>query len=38
VILESADAAFTQIENRMNNARKEAEKTKTIAETLSGAV
>ena len=37
-ILESADEAFTQIENRMNHAREEAEKTKTIAETLSGAV
>lgn len=38
IILESADAAFTQIENRMNHAREEAEKTKTIAETLSGAI
>ena len=38
VILESANKAFTLIENRMNNARKEAEKTKTIAETLSGAI
>ena len=38
VILASADAAFTQIENRMNHAREEAEKTKVIAATLSGAV
>lgn len=38
VILASADAAFTQIENRMNHAKEEAEKIKTIAETLSGAI
>ena len=38
VIMNSANEAFTQIENHMNHAREEAEKTKTIAETLSRAV
>jgi hypothetical protein len=36
--MNSANEAFTQIENRMNAARTEAEKTKTIAESLSGAI
>ena len=38
VILESADAAFTQIENRMNHAREEAEKIQNAAQILSDSI